>query len=107
MDAKINEISYLFAKGENARNCLFYNRKRGSGHRRSHAKSMNNRFKIDARKRYAKSMGNYAKMNPKRRTKSLEKLKIFEKRRQKCQPKKHMIFGKVPAEIFFPPDHPK
>ena len=83
MDAKINGISYLFAKGENARNYLFYNRKRASGHRRIHANSMKNLFKFDARKKYAKSMENYAKMDPKWRPKSLDKLKICDKRHQK------------------------
>ena len=83
MDAKIDGFSYLFAKGENARNYLFYNRKRASGHRRIHANSMKNLFKFDARKKYAKSMENYAKMDPKWRPKSLDKLKICDKRHQK------------------------
>ena len=70
-------------------------------------KCMTNRYKIDARKRYAKNTENDAKMDPKWKPKSLDKLKRWEKRHQKWEPKKHMIFGKVRAEIFFPPDLPK
>ena len=40
MDAKIDDFSYFFEKGENARNYLFYNRKRGSGHQKMHEKSI-------------------------------------------------------------------
>ena len=61
-------------------------------------KCMTNRYKIDARKRYAKNTENYAKMDPKWKPKSLDKLKRWEKRHQKWEPKKHMIFGKVLAE---------
>ena len=32
IDAEIIDFSYFFEKGENARNYLFYNIKRGSGH---------------------------------------------------------------------------
>ena len=70
-------------------------------------KCMTHRHKIDARKRYAKNTENYAKMDPKWKPKSLDKLKRWEKRHQKWEPKKHMIFGKVRGEIFFPPDLPK
>ena len=80
MDTKIDENSYFSEKGWNARNYLFHNRKRGSGHLKSHEKSMKNPCKIDARQRHAKSMDNYAKMEAKWRPKSLENLKICEKR---------------------------
>ena len=40
MDTKIDENSYFSEKGWNARNYLFYNRKRGSGHLKSHEKSI-------------------------------------------------------------------
>ena len=40
IDAKINENSYFSEKGWNARNYLFYNRKRGSGHLKSHQNSI-------------------------------------------------------------------
>ena len=33
--------------------------------------------------------------------------KAFQKRHQKREPKKHMIFEKVPVGILFPPDLPK
>ena len=36
MDAKIYDFSCFFEKGENARNYLFYNIKRGSGHLEMH-----------------------------------------------------------------------
>ena len=40
MDAKIIDFSYLFEKGEHARNYCIYNRKRGSGHPKMYAKSI-------------------------------------------------------------------
>ena len=70
-------------------------------------KCMTNRYKIDARKRYAKNTENYAKMDPKWKPKSLDKLKRWAKSHQKWEPKKHMIFEKVPVGILFPPDLPK
>ena len=79
MDAKINEKSYFSEKGCNARNYLFYNRKRGSGHLKMHENSIQNRCKIDARKSYAKSMENDAKIEAKWRPRSLENPKICEK----------------------------
>ena len=69
--AKIFDFSCFFEKGENARNYLFYNIKRGSGHLEMHQKSIQNRCKIDARKRHAKSMENDAKMLPKWKPKSI------------------------------------
>ena len=36
IDAEIIDFSYFFEKGENARNYLFYNIKRGSGHLKMH-----------------------------------------------------------------------
>ena len=54
MDAQIDEFSYFFEKGGNARNYLFYNRKRGSGHLKMHEKSIQNQCKIDTRKSFAK-----------------------------------------------------
>ena len=45
-----------------------------------HEKSIQKAYKIDARKRYAKSMENYAKMEAKWMPRSLENLKICEKR---------------------------
>ena len=65
----------FFEKRENARNYLFYNRKRGSGHAKTHQKSIKNRCKIDAGKRHAKSMENDAKMEPKWMPKSIKKTK--------------------------------
>ena len=43
----------FFEKGENAPDSLFSNRKRGSGHAKTHQKSIKNRCKIDAGKRHA------------------------------------------------------
>ena len=62
MDAKINVFSCFFEKGENARNYLFYNIKRGSGHLKIDEKSIQNPSKINAKKKHAKSMENDAKM---------------------------------------------
>ena len=75
MDAKINVFAFFFNKGENARNYYIYNRKRGSGHAKTHQKSIKNRCKIDAGKRHAKSMKNDAKMHPKWEPKSIPNLK--------------------------------
>ena len=80
MDTKIDTFSNFSEKGCNARNYLFYNRKRGSGHLKMNENSIHNRCKIDARKSYAKSMENYAKMEAKWRPRSLENPKICEKR---------------------------
>ena len=78
-NSKINEISYFSEKGWNARNYLFYNRKRGSRYFKSHEKSVQNLCKIDARKRHAKSIENYTKMHPKWEPKSMKNLKNTEK----------------------------
>ena len=40
MDAKVNDFSYFFEKGENARNHCIYKLKRGSGHVKSDEKSV-------------------------------------------------------------------
>ena len=40
IDSKIDENSYFSEKGWKARNYLFYNRKRGSGHLKSHQNSI-------------------------------------------------------------------
>ena len=56
MYAEIIDCSCFYEKGGNAPNYLFYNRKRGSGHLKSHEKTLKNQCKIDARKRHAKSM---------------------------------------------------
>ena len=62
MNAKIRDFSCFFEKGENARNYLFYNIKRGSGHLKIDEKSIQNPSKINAKRKHAKSMENYAKM---------------------------------------------
>ena len=61
MDAKIDECSYFFEKGDNARNYLFYNRKRGSEHVQIKNKSIPNRWKIKARKNDAERSNNKLK----------------------------------------------
>ena len=75
MAAKIVDFSCFFEKRENVRNYLFYNRKRSSGHLKSHEKTLQNRCKIYARKSHAKSMENYAKREPKWEQKSVKKHK--------------------------------
>ena len=60
MDAKTNDFSCFFKKGENARNYLFYNIKRGSGHLKIDGKSIQNPSKINAKRKHAKSMENDA-----------------------------------------------
>ena len=86
MDAKIGDLSCFFEKGENARNYLFYNIKRGSGHLEMHQKSIQNQCKIDAGKRHAKSMENEAKMEPKWEPKSVQNQKKGGKKacRNRC-----------------------
>ena len=61
MDAKIDECSYFFEKGENARNYLFYNRKRGSEQVKVEKKSIQNRCQIKARKKHAERSKNKPK----------------------------------------------
>ena len=73
-------FSYLFEKGEKSRNDCIYNRKRGSGHAKTHWKSITNQCKIDAGKRHAKSMDNYAKMKQTWIPKSIHKYKKHRKR---------------------------
>ena len=85
MDAQIYDFSCFFEKGENARNYLFYNIKRGSGHLEMHQKSIQNLCKIDARKRHAKSMENDTKMHPKWEPKSIKNRKSDGKRHAKKQ----------------------
>ena len=80
MDTKIDNFSNFSEKGWNARNYLFYNRKRGSEHLKMHEKSIQNRCKIDARKSYAKSMEDCTKIEAKWRPRSLKNPKICEKR---------------------------
>ena len=75
MDAKIFDISCFFEKGENARNYLFYNIKRGSGHLEMHQKSIKIRCKINARKRHAKRMENDANREPTWEPKSIKNIK--------------------------------
>ena len=86
MDTKIDKFSNFSEKGWNARNYLFYNRKRGSGHLKSHKKSIKNPCKIDAKKKHAKSMENDAKREPKWEPKSIQNNKNIEKkaRRNLC-----------------------
>ena len=60
MDANIRDFSCFFEKGENARNCLFYNRKQGSGHLKIDEKSIQNPSKIYTKKNIQKVL----KMRP-------------------------------------------
>jgi len=71
MDAKIDDFSCFFEKGENARNYLFYNIKRGSGHLKLNEKPVQNLSKINTKKKHVKSMENDAKMELKWRPKWL------------------------------------
>ena len=75
MDAKIDDFSYLFEKGEEPRNYLKTNRILRFRHANRCQESIENRCKIDAIKRHAKSMENYAKMDPKWEPKSIQNLK--------------------------------
>ena len=56
MEPQIDDFSYFFEKGDNARNHCIYKLKRGSGHAKSDQKCIKNRCKIDAGKSYAKMM---------------------------------------------------
>ena len=61
MDTNIYDFSYFFEKGENARNYLFYNRKRGSEQVKIKKKSIQNRWKIKARTNDAERSKNKSK----------------------------------------------
>ena len=80
IDTKIYQFSNFSENGWNARNYLFYNRKRGSEHIKMQEKSIEKRCKVDARKSDAKSMKNDAKKHPKWEPKSDQKLKMSEKK---------------------------
>ena len=85
MDAKINDFSYLFEKGEKPRNYLKTNRILGFRHAKRYQKSIQNLCKIDARKRHAKCMEHDAKMHPKWEPKSIKNKKSDGK--NACQKK--------------------
>ena len=83
MEAKINEFSSCSKKDEIYEIKLPLQREHGftgSGCLKIHEKSIQKTYKIDARKSYAKSMENDAKMEAKWMPRSLENLKICEKR---------------------------
>jgi len=75
IDAKINDFSHLFEKGEKPRNYLKTNRILGFRHAKRYQKSIQNRCKIDARKRHAKSVENDDKREPKWEPKSIKNRK--------------------------------
>ena len=50
----------------------------GSGHLKMHVKSIQNRYKTNARKSYAKSIEQVAKMEQKREPESMQKFKKYE-----------------------------
>ena len=83
MEAKINEFSNFFKKNEKYEIKLSLGREHGftgSGYLKILEKSIQRTYKIDARKSCAKNMDNYAKTEAKWRPRSLENLKICEKR---------------------------
>ena len=83
MDAKIYEIPNKFKKDEKYEIMLPLQREHGftgSGYLKIHEKSIQKTYKIDARKSYAKNMENDTEMEAKWRPRSLENLKICEKR---------------------------
>ena len=83
MDAEIIEFSSFSKKDAKYEIKLPLGREHdftGSGYLKMLEKSIQKTYKIDARKSYAKSMDNYAKMEAKWRPRSLENLKICEKR---------------------------
>ena len=61
MDANINDFSYFSEKGENARNYLFYNRKRSSEQVKIEKKRIQNRCKMEAREKDAERSQNEPK----------------------------------------------
>ena len=65
IDAKIFVLPCYFEKGGNAPNCLFYNRKRGSGHLQIKNKFIKNRCKLKAWKKGAKRSQQGAKIGSK------------------------------------------
>ena len=83
IDAKIKDVSNSSKKNEKYEIKPPLGREHGftgSGYLKIHEKSIQKTYKIDARKSYAKSMEHYAKMEAKWRPRSLENLKICEKR---------------------------
>ena len=58
---KSMNVHTFFEKGENARNYLFYNRKRGSEQVKIKKKSIQNQWKIKARKKDAERSKNKPK----------------------------------------------
>ena len=80
IETQIHEQLYFYGKGWNARNYLFYNRKRGSGHLRC----MKIRYKIDAKSMPEKAVQKVWKIMPKLRPNGgqdrLKIQKICEKR---------------------------
>ena len=83
IDAKIKDVSNSSKKNEKYEIKLPLGREHdftGSGHLKMNEKSIQNTYKIDARKSCAKSMENDAKMEPKWKPKSFENRKVCEKR---------------------------
>ena len=83
IDAKIKDVSNFSKKNEKYEIKLPLGREHDftdSGCLKRHDKSIQKAYKIDARKSYARSMEKYAKMEAKWSPRSLENLKICEKR---------------------------
>ena len=83
IDAKMNDFPNFFKKEEKYEIKLPLGREHdftGSGNLQMNEKSIQNTYKIDARKSCAKSMETDAKMEPKWRPRSVENLKILKQK---------------------------
>ena len=83
IDAQIKDVSNFSKKNEKYEIKLPLGREHdftGSGNLQMNEKSIQNTYKIDARKSCAKSMETDAKMEPKWRPRSVENLKILKQK---------------------------
>ena len=103
MDAKIDVFAYFFSKGENARNYCIYNRKRGSGHSKKYAKSMQNRCQKKPCKKYGKLYQNLPQME----AQIARKIENMRKKASKITSGKTHEFWKSPGRDFLSPGSPK
>ena len=102
MDAKIYVFAYFFSKGENARNYCIYNRKRGSGHSKKYAKSMQNRCQKKPCKKYGKVCQN----GPQMEAQIVRKIENMRKKTSKMTAEKTYDFWKGPGGDFDSPRSP-
>ena len=102
MDAQIHVVGYFFNKGENARNYCIYNRKRGSGHLKVHAKSIQNRCQKKACKKYRQ----LCQKGPQMDAQIVRTIENMRKYPSKMGAKNKHDFWKSPGGNFVSPGSP-